>query len=152
VPSITFDPDFKLQRIEECAFAWSGLTRIQRPVSIEMLCKFCFSTSKSLASVTFQSNSKLERIEESAFACSGLIAIQTPVLVEMVCKECFPNWSSLASITIESDSKLREAAADSFARSSRLHVISYPLSLFKRSRMVVWRDHRGPSSSITDEK
>jgi hypothetical protein len=61
-----------LHRIEESAFAESGLTTIEVPSSVEVLCKYCFSNCTSLISVTFESNSKLQRIENSAFAESCL--------------------------------------------------------------------------------
>jgi hypothetical protein len=71
--SITFDLNSKLQRIDEFAFAWSGLTAIHIPSSVELLCKSCFSTCKSLASVTFESDSKLREVAADSFAESRLL-------------------------------------------------------------------------------
>jgi hypothetical protein len=62
--SVTFESNSKLQRIEESAFAQSGLTTIEVPASVEVLCKLCFSYCWSLTSVTFELNSKLQRFEE----------------------------------------------------------------------------------------
>jgi hypothetical protein len=83
--SITFESNSKLQRIEEYAFAESGLKTIHIPGSVEVLCKNSFSKCNSLASITIESNSKLHRIEEFAFAESGLTTIHVPASVEVLC-------------------------------------------------------------------
>jgi hypothetical protein len=41
--SIAFESDSKLHRIEDFAFRSSGLRTIQSPLSVEVLCKLCFS-------------------------------------------------------------------------------------------------------------
>jgi predicted DsbA family dithiol-disulfide isomerase len=133
-----------LQRIEESAFAWSGLKTIQIPSSVEVLCKSCFLNCTSLESVVFESGSKLQRIEESSFAHSGLKTIQIPSSVEVLCRFCFSNCTSLESVVFECGSKLREVAADAFARSPRLHPVKYPPSLSERSRAL-------SSSAVDDE-
>jgi hypothetical protein len=150
--SVTFESNSKLQRIEEYAFADSGLTTIQVPASVEVLCKKCFNCCISLTSVTFESNSKLQRIEESAFTRSGLTTTQVPASVEMLCKSCFSYCRSLTSVTFEANSKLREVAADCFEGSRRLHPIEYPPSLSEQSRTVVSRSVGAPSSSTAAEE
>jgi hypothetical protein len=150
--SVTFELNSKLHQIEEHAFDWSGLTTIQIPASVEVLCKSCFSNCWSLTSVTFELNSKLRRIEESAFAESGLRTIQIPASVEVLCKYCFSNCESLTSVTFELNSKLREVGADCFKGSWSLHPIEYSPSLSERSQFVVSRTAARPSSSIVDEE
>jgi hypothetical protein len=73
--SVTFESNSKLHRIEESAFAGSGLLTIQIPASVEVVRKSCFAKCSSFISVTFESNSKLQRIDESAFQESGLLTI-----------------------------------------------------------------------------
>jgi hypothetical protein len=57
--SITFESDSKLQQIEESAFAESGLTTIEVPASVEVLCNRCFFNYR-LTSITVELNSKLK--------------------------------------------------------------------------------------------
>jgi hypothetical protein len=68
--SVTFECDSTLQRIEECAFALSGLTTIHIPSSVEMLCKRCFWYCESLVSVTFEPDSKLREVAGDSFKWS----------------------------------------------------------------------------------
>jgi hypothetical protein len=117
LPSITFESNSKLQRIDESAFTESDLTTIHVPASVEVLCKNSFSNCKSLASITFESNSKLQRIEESAFVLSGLTTIHVPASVEVLCQYCFCYCKSLTLITFESNSKLQRIAESAFAMS-----------------------------------
>jgi hypothetical protein len=107
----------------------SELTVIHVPVSIEVLCKSCFSNCISFASITFESNLKLQQIDESAFAWSELTTIHVRASVEMLCKSCFSNSNSLGSITFESNSKVRKHAVDSIAESPFLRRVEYPPSL-----------------------
>jgi hypothetical protein len=148
--SVTFEPDSRLQRIDEYAFAGSGLTAIIIPSSVELLCKECFSYCHSLTLVTFDMDSKLRRIDEYAFAWSGLTAISVPSSVEVLCKRCFSRCESLTSITFEMDSKLREVAVDSFEGSLCLHPIEYPPRLSERSQVVVAQGAPALPSSIVD--
>jgi hypothetical protein len=73
--SITFEANSKLHRIEESAFAWSGLIAIEIPASVEVVHKCWLLNCTSLTSVTFESNSKLQRIGEYAFQESGLMEL-----------------------------------------------------------------------------
>jgi hypothetical protein len=59
--------NLKVQRIEEYAFAGSGLTAILLPSSVEVLCQECFSRCKSLTSVTFEIDSKLREVAVDSF-------------------------------------------------------------------------------------
>jgi hypothetical protein len=56
-----------LQRIDEYAFQWSGLTVIIIPSSVEVLCKECFAYCWSLTSVTFEMYSKLREVAVDSF-------------------------------------------------------------------------------------
>jgi hypothetical protein len=56
-----------LHRTDESAFAWSGLTAIIIPSSVEVLCKECFSNCQSLTSVTFEMDSKLREVAADSF-------------------------------------------------------------------------------------
>jgi hypothetical protein len=78
VGSVTFEAGCRLQRIEELAFSWNGLTSIVISSSAEVLCKSCFHGCESLSSITFESVSQLQRIEESAFSDSGLTSLIIP--------------------------------------------------------------------------
>jgi hypothetical protein len=51
--SVTFKMDSTLHRIEDSAFAGSGLTSIQVPASVEVLCKSCFSNCMWFSLATF---------------------------------------------------------------------------------------------------
>jgi hypothetical protein len=126
--SVTFESSSKLQRIEEGAFAGSGLKTIQITASVEVLCKCCFSKCTSLTSVTFESNSKLQRIEERAFEQSGLKTIQIPASAEVLCKCCFLQCTSLTSVTFESNSKLHGIEESAF-QASGLRTIQIPASV-----------------------
>jgi hypothetical protein len=68
--SVTFKSNSKLQRIEQYAFAKSGLTTIQVPASVEVLCKYCFYNCQSLTSITFESHSKLREVAADCFKWS----------------------------------------------------------------------------------
>jgi hypothetical protein len=73
---VTIESNSKLHRIDESAFAVSGLTAVIIPSSVEVLCKTCFSHCISLISVTFERNSKLREVAEDSFAgslCHSLI-------------------------------------------------------------------------------
>jgi hypothetical protein len=87
----------KLQRIEESAFLQNGFTSNQVPVSIEVLCKWCFSHCRSFVSVTFECGSKLREIAANAFALSPLLySIQYP--------SSLSEWSlALSSSIVDND-------------------------------------------------
>jgi hypothetical protein len=121
--SVTFEPDSKLQRIDESAFAGSALAAIILPKSVEVLCKQCFYDCKSLRSITFESDSKLQRIEDFVFQLSALASIIIPKSVEVLCKQCFYNCKSLRSVTFESDSKLQRIDESAFERSALTSII-----------------------------
>jgi hypothetical protein len=57
-----------LQRIEESAFAESGLTSLVLPASVEVLCKNC----RSLTFAIFESDSKLRKVAADSFAQAPL--------------------------------------------------------------------------------
>jgi hypothetical protein len=76
--SVIFESDSRLERIEERAFAWSGLKSIAIPSSVVVLGKESFSDCTSLESVIFESGSRLERIEEHVFSRSTLTSIEIP--------------------------------------------------------------------------
>jgi hypothetical protein len=116
---VTFESTSKLHRIDESAFVWSGVTAIQVPASVEVLCDRCFSFCTSLTSITIESNSKLHRIEERVFIGSGLTAIHVSASVEVLCTSCFFACTSLTSVTSESNSKLHNVEAYAFAQSPR---------------------------------
>jgi hypothetical protein len=56
-----------LSRIEEQAFAFTGLVDIVIPASVSVLGLGCFLQCSSLSTVSFESNSNLSRIEDRAF-------------------------------------------------------------------------------------
>jgi hypothetical protein len=122
VQSVIFDYDSKLSRIEEFAFAWSGLISIHLPSSVEVLCEYCFCFCKSLTSVTFDCDSTLSRIEERTFAWSSLVSIHLPSSVEVLCEYCFSFCKSLTSVTFDCDSKLSRIEKSAFLESSLISI------------------------------
>jgi hypothetical protein len=55
--SISFESESNLQRIEESAFAYSGLITTVIPASVTHLCKSCFSDCSSFSSISFETGS-----------------------------------------------------------------------------------------------
>jgi hypothetical protein len=108
ISQLIFEPCSRLARIDEYAFAKCfSLKAICIPASVEILCKYCLSSSRSLAVVTFESGSKLFQIDEFAFSsCSSLQSICIPSSVEVLDRDCFRECSSISSLIFESDSKL----------------------------------------------
>jgi hypothetical protein len=149
LPSVTFESNSKLHRIDESAFGWSGLKTIEIPASVEVVCKSCFYECKSLTSVTFESNSKLQRIEESAFAESDLRTIEIPASVEVVCKSCFYECTSLISVTFESNSKLHRIEESAFAVCSDLKSLISHTTFIQSTEICPFNKHRYISLSLS---
>jgi hypothetical protein len=71
-----------------------------------MICEFCFSDCKSLASITFETGSRLSRLEKSAFSGSGLRSIHFPASIEVICEFCFSDCTALTSVSFDPSSVL----------------------------------------------
>jgi hypothetical protein len=84
LPSIIFESDSHLQRIEESAFSNSELQSIIVPEPVEILCKYCFAECQSLSSITFESDSNLQLIEDLAFSTGELQSIILQHSVEFI--------------------------------------------------------------------
>ena len=68
-----------LKTIKAFCFAYSGLTGIQFPSSLEIIEEEAFSECKDLIKVIFAEGSKLSEIEPSAFqGCTNLKDINLP--------------------------------------------------------------------------
>jgi hypothetical protein len=143
--SIAFEVGSKLQQIGESAFAWSGLTTIHIPASVEVFCKRCFCNSESLISITFEPNSRLRRIEDAAFAWNGLTEFLVPASVEVLCNCCFLSCTSLKSITFELGSKLQRIEGAAF-RGTSLTELSIPNSIQFLSGLAIVGLHLDPIS------
>jgi hypothetical protein len=128
--TITFESQSKLQRIESNAFSDSGLTKIQIPNSVEVLCCSCFSECKSLFTITFESQSKLQRIESNAFSDSGLTKIQIPASVEQICSSCFADCIFLHTFQYISPSSLSTIGSTVFLNCA-LTTVTIPHSVIK---------------------
>jgi hypothetical protein len=124
-----------LNRMEESAFASSGLKSIIIPSSVEILCKSCFASCESLESVLFENDSKLQRIGEAAFYTSGLKSIIIPSSVEILCKSCFASCKSLESIIFLNQSHLIRIEPGVFRGTSTFLDVSE--SVLSNSRRVI---------------
>jgi hypothetical protein len=112
LPSVTFDANSRLSRLEKKAFYGSGLQSIHLPGSLEVICESCFSSCRSLASVTFDTNSRLSHLESRAFSESGLQSIHFPESLEVICKSCFSRCRSLTSVAFDPRSRIRARVSD----------------------------------------
>ena len=96
----------KLVTIEEGAFAYSKLTSIKIPASVEFIENDAFMGS-SLQSITFEKGSKLKTIGEFALRQTALTSIEIPASVETIEEGAISDCSSLPTITFEKGSKLK---------------------------------------------
>lgn len=96
----------KLVTIEEGAFAYSKLTSIKIPASVEFIENDAFKGS-SLQSITFEKGSKLKTIGEFALRQTALTSIEIPASVETIGESAIAACSSLSTITFEKGSKLK---------------------------------------------
>ena len=96
----------KLVTIEEGAFAYSKLTSIKIPASVEFIENDAFKGS-SLQSITFEKGSKLKTIGEFALRQTALTSIEIPASVETIEEGAISDCSSLPTITFEKGSKLK---------------------------------------------
>jgi hypothetical protein len=62
--------------------------RVTLPLSVELLCEYCFQQGESLTSIPFESESKLSRIEKWAFRDSGITSIHLLSSVEVLREKC----------------------------------------------------------------
>jgi hypothetical protein len=74
----SFEIGSRLSRLEQRAFARSGLISIHVPASVTVIGESCFSMCGSLASITFESGSQLSQLANRAFSGSTLISIHFP--------------------------------------------------------------------------
>jgi hypothetical protein len=133
-----------LQRIEESAFAGTGLKSIVLPASVQILGRSCFRGVRSLVTIRFECESKLVRIEELAFAGSGLKQIVLPHSVEFIDGSafCFVNCP-LVSISdgpsrfLLSDAFLQDISGQTiyryFGNSRTVHIPALIIALCKSS-------------------
>jgi hypothetical protein len=126
--AIIFESGSQLQRIEECAFRWTGVKMIQIPSSVEFIGANCFRQCHSLCEVLFESGSKLHRIEESAFHETGVKMIQIPPSVEFIGENCFYECGSLCDVIFESGSKLYRIEESAF-HETHVQMIQIPSSV-----------------------
>jgi hypothetical protein len=70
-----FEIGSQISRLEERAFATSGVTSIHLSALVTLICKSWFSYCSSLTSITFQTGSQLSQVANWAFSKSGLTSI-----------------------------------------------------------------------------
>ena len=117
----------KLVTIEEGAFAYSKLTSIKIPASVEFIENDAFKGS-SLQSITFEKGSKLKTIGEFALRQTALTSIEIPASVETIEEYAISFCSSLSTITFEKGSKLKTIGERAFI-DSPLTAIEIPASV-----------------------
>lgn len=111
----------KLVTIEEGAFAYSKLTSIKIPASVEFIENDAFKGS-SLQSITFEKGSKLKTIGEFALRQTALTSIEIPASVETIEEGAISDCSSLPTITFEKGSKLKTIGEGAFSRCTNLKI------------------------------
>ena len=117
----------KLVTIEEGAFAYSKLTSIKIPASVEFIENDAFKGS-SLQSITFEKGSKLKTIGEFALRQTALTSIEIPASVETIEEGAISDCSSLPTITFEKGSKLK-TIGEFALRQTALTSIEIPASV-----------------------
>ena len=117
----------KLVTIEEGAFAYSKLTSIKIPASVEFIENDAFKGS-SLQSITFEKGSKLKTIGEFALRQTALTSIEIPASVETIEEGAISDCSSLPTITFEKGSKLKTIGEFAF-QGTALTSIEIPASV-----------------------
>lgn len=116
VRSVRFASNSSLVRIEDEAFARSGLQSIVLPARVEILGRQCFWRCGQLCSISFEIPSRLRRIDDRLFAsCSELHEICIPASIEILCSRCFHSCLALESIAFESSSRLQRIESRVFA-------------------------------------
>jgi hypothetical protein len=73
-----------LGRLEKAAFSETGLTSVEIPSSVEVICEGCFANSASLELITVAAGSKLLRIEKAAFSGTQVTSIWMPSSAQML--------------------------------------------------------------------
>jgi hypothetical protein len=141
-----------LQRIEEFAFAESGLTELLLPNSIHFLSGSAFA-SLPLNTVSFWSGRCEFQVHESFieditgrsvvryFGRSSSVVIESRITI--LCESCFSACMSLTSVTFESNSKLQRIEESAFTRSG-LRTIQVPASV-----EVLCKDYFSKCKSLT---
>ena len=98
---VTFACPSSLCQIEKGAFAFSNLSVIEIPSSVEELGESCFRGCKFLKHITFELGSLLKQIGFHAFEESGLLSIDIPRSVENLPESCFEKCDFLKRVTFE---------------------------------------------------
>jgi hypothetical protein len=81
---VTFEFGSQLKRIEERAFAETGLTGILIPRNVEVIGGECFCFCEHLKSVIFEQGSCLKELKESVFRKTAVSEIEIPAKCEVL--------------------------------------------------------------------
>ena len=91
----------QLKKIDERAFAGSGIEKIKLPASLEDLGNSAFRSCKDLKQVEIEEGSQLNKIDEMAFAESGIEKIKLPASLEYVRSCAFGSCPDLKQVVLE---------------------------------------------------
>jgi hypothetical protein len=119
---VTIDAGSKLERIEESAFAGTGVTKIQIPWSVEFIGENCFCGCESLCEVIFEPGSLLKEIGDSAFARTGLKRIEIPARCEVVSGSL---WVDVGEVNICDENRFLVKEASFMKSSDNKRLIRY---------------------------
>lgn len=104
--SIQFSNDSQLKYIDQYAFSWASLTKIDVPDNVKKIYQFAFSECPQLETVKFSENSKLQIIKEYAFSSSNLQHINIPAHVNQIGRHAFSWCKNLSDIVFAENSEL----------------------------------------------
>ncbi|KAK8852748.1 hypothetical protein M9Y10_017738 [Tritrichomonas musculus] len=116
--SIQFTDDSKLRSIDQYAFSWSSLVKINVPDHVKKICQFAFSECPKLQTVEFTKDSQLRVIKEYAFSSSSLESIRIPSHVNVLGKNAFSWCNRLTNVTFDDQSELCSIDKNVFHRTS----------------------------------
>lgn len=102
---VVFEPNSRLEKIGDHAFAGTALKEFTAPGSLQMIGAGAFMGCKSLKTVTL--NEGLEGIGDSAFKSSGLETIYLPSTLRRLCKATFSDCKCLKKVRVARGCKVK---------------------------------------------
>ncbi|KAK8838872.1 hypothetical protein M9Y10_032914 [Tritrichomonas musculus] len=121
--TVVFQPDSKLQTIDDFAFAESAIEKITIPKHVISINVGSFSKCQHLVSIEFSKDSELLSIGSSAFEESSLEKITIPKHVSIIGDKSFLKCIKLISVEFEQNSELEIICEKAFEGSSIVNFV-----------------------------
>ncbi len=138
IPTLTtvnFEANSTLETISASCFAYTGITSITIPASVETIGASAFANCSALETISFESGSNLTTVESSGFSYTGITSIIIPASVTNLGNFAFYGDSSLETLTFETGTSITDIGSE-FISGTKIDTLEIPSTIGKMSNNI----------------